>query len=595
MNIKTYFDNLQLSFKEIWEYDKRLIFVLMANVLISAISPFPNIIISGKIVDNISNGESFLIVTTCIVIMFALNLAITICNTILNKIREYMFLKLSYKIDNDISEKCLNIDYEKFNDSSIHDRILLVDQVIKGNNFFISLTIVFSIISKVITLIGILCVMATLNVWLILLAIVAIVLQTLLHYVRLRSDRKYRTDYINDSRKASYVSKVTKDIQFKKDIVTFHIKEYIMKKVAFFQQKMLLLDKQHIKVNSYIEIFSNVLTVCFQISVYLIIGINAFIGNISIGDFTVGITSMFNLMTASSYITINILTLNDNYFYIKQYKSFSKIKSKYDKNTDCIKIDDIDLSNINIEFRNVSFRYPNSTDFVLKNVNLKINNKEKLGIVGYNGAGKTTFTLLLTRMYDPTEGVIYLNGIDIKKFAYEDYQHIISTVNQDFSLLAFSLLENIVLKETATMQEKNKILELSRDSGFSGKLGTLYRGLDTPITKELFASGVDLSGGERQKIAFVRSLYKEAPILILDEPTSALDPVAEQEMFDRIIEMTSNKTTVFISHRIYSTRFCDKIVFFEKGRVKEYGTFEQLMKQKGLYYAFFQKQAENFN
>jgi ATP-binding cassette subfamily B protein/ATP-binding cassette subfamily C protein len=255
-------------------------------------------------------------------------------------------------------------------------------------------------------------------------------------------------------------------------------------------------------------------------------------------------------------------------------------------------MDDIDLTNIEIEFRNVSFRYPNSTSFVLKNINLTIKNKEKFAIVGYNGAGKTSFALLLTRMYDPTEGSIHLNGIDIREINYRDYLKIFSTVHQDFTLLPFSLLENIARKDRVTPEENDEIVRLFHENGMGAKLGKMYRGLDTPITKRLFASGIDFSGGEMQKIAIIRALYKSSPALILDEPTAALDPMAEYEIYKKFAEMSGGKLTVYISHRIYSTRFCDRIAVFDKGEVVECGTYHELMQLKGLYYEFYQKQAE---
>ena len=155
-------------------------------------------------------------------------------------------------------------------------------------------------------------------------------------------------------------------------------------------------------------------------------------------------------------------------------------------------------------------------------------------------------------------------------------------------------MENIAITEDTTLEDKQKIRKLLNENGLGERLNKMYRGLDTPITKTLSASGVDLSGGERQKIAVVRALYKGAPILILDEPTSALDPIAEHETYQKFAEMSEGKTTVLISHRIYSTRFCDKIAVFDKGEIKEYGTFDELMKQKGLYFDFFQQQAEYF-
>lgn len=326
---------------------------------------------------------------------------------------------------------------------------------------------------------------------------------------------------------------------------------------------------------------------------YILIGIRAFAGDISIGDFAIGVAALNNFLTSSSYLARNILDFNEGIFYIQRHKAFHQLKSKFDSETG-VSIDDIDLSNIEIEFRNVSFRYPSSTHFVLKNVNLTIKNHEKLAIVGFNGAGKTSFVLLLTRMYDPTEGSIHLNGIDIREIKYKDYQRIFATVNQDFSLLAFSLLENIAKTTVVTPEERSAITELFLNNGMGERLKKMYRGLDTPVTKTLATSGVDLSGGERQKVAIIRALYKDAPVLILDEPTAALDPVAEYEIYQKFSEMSDNKMTIYISHRISSTRFCDKIAVFDKGEIIEYGSFETLVAQKGLYNDFYQKQAQYF-
>lgn len=279
-----------------------------------------------------------------------------------------------------------------------------------------------------------------------------------------------------------------------------------------------------------------------------------------------------------------------------------KLRSKFDdkvittekEHIDKISLSDIKLDEFELEFRNVSFRYPGSTSYVLKNINLKIKSGEKLAVVGYNGAGKTTFVLLLTRMYDPAEGAIYLNGVDIRNIKYREYQKLFSAVNQDFCLLAFSILENIAVTDDVSDSEREKKMNLMKANGLGDRLKKLYKGLDTPVTKRLSAAGVDLSGGERQKIAIVRALYKNAPVLVLDEPTSALDPQAEYEMFQKFAEMAENKTTVMISHRIYSTRFCDKIAVFNKGEIAEYGSFTELMANKSLYFDFFEKQAKYF-
>lgn len=587
-------NNLMLSFGEAWKIDKRLIFVLTADVFVSALRPFPNIIFAGRIVDVIANGKNFMQVVFYIALMLGMDYALTTTSTLLAKYRDYLFARVINKLDSDVISKCLNMDYEKFNDSSVQERITLVNQAVCGNNFFTSLINFFHIISQIISLIGIVWVMTILNTWLLAVALIVIVLQGMLHYVRLRHDRNYTRDSIEDNRKNFYVSQLAKNISNKKDIVTFGMGSYILKKVELFKQAMLLIEKRRIMESGLIEILIYSLSIAFQVMAYLLIGQKAFQGEITIGEFTMGVASLINFMSASSFVTTNIVAFNDNFYYIKQYKSFLKLRSKFDQTSESIKLDEIDTSHIEIEFRDVWFRYPGSTAYVLKNINITIRDTERLGIVGYNGAGKTSFALLLMRMYDPTKGVILLNGVDIRKIDYTDYQKITSSVNQDFALMAFSLVENIAISDEASPEERRVITELLNENGLGERLKKMYRGLDTPVTKALYASGVDLSGGESQKIAVVRALYKDAPLLILDEPTSALDPVAEDEIFQKFSEMSRGKTSILVSHRIYSTRFCDRIAVFEKGEIVEYGTFEELMEQKGLYYDFFDKQAEYF-
>ena len=585
------FDELFCSFIEIWKFDKRLFLILLVNVAVKAFQPFPNIILSGLIIDSITQGKAFPIFLRYIGLMFGINFLIAAVGIYLGKAKEYLFLKFTNKLDNDINKKCLEMDYEQFNDSYFQDTILLINQMVQGNNYFTNISNVFDTFSQIVVLIGIIVIMTMLNRWLLLIALSVIILQSLLHIVRQRYNRQFQMDTISEQRKLGYMSQIPKRIPAKKDIDIFNLGEYVVNRIEAFQKNMLDFSLQRIKKDGVIETFTYLLSIIFQISAYVLIGIKAFKGEITAGEFTIGITALINFMSASSFIATNMLNFYNGLFYINKYKMFLEFKGKFDDNSG-ITLNDLDLGDVEIEFKNVSFRYPNSTSYVLRNINLKINSKEKLAIVGYNGAGKTSFTLLLTRMYDPTEGEILLNGIDIKKMNYREYLKIFSTVNQDFFLFPFSILENIQPCSIASEQEKEKVMELCRRYGLEERINRMYKGLETPITKELFAAGVDLSGGERQKIAILRALYKESAVLVLDEPTAALDPVAEYEIYRKFAEISEGKLTVYISHRINSTRFCDKIAVFEKGEIIEYGTFEELMALKGLYYSFFKTQAE---
>ncbi len=245
-----------------------------------------------------------------------------------------------------------------------------------------------------------------------------------------------------------------------------------------------------------------------------------------------------------------------------------------------------------IEFCNVSFRYPGAEDYALHNLSLKFKIGERLAVVGKNGSGKTTFIKLLCRLYDPTEGEIRLNGVDIRKYDYDEYLSIFSVVFQDFKLFSFSLGQNVA---TAMEYDREKAEQCLRKAGLSERLKTMPNGVDTPLYKDFETEGVEISGGEAQKVALARALYKDAPFIVLDEPTAALDPIAEAEIYTKFDELVGEKTAIYISHRLSSCKFCDEIAVFDSGAVVQRGCHEDLMREKdGLYYELWTAQARYY-
>lgn len=245
-----------------------------------------------------------------------------------------------------------------------------------------------------------------------------------------------------------------------------------------------------------------------------------------------------------------------------------------------------------VEFKDVSFKYPGSDNWSLRHVNMKFKIGERLAIVGENGSGKTTFIKLLCRLYDPQEGEILLNGINIRKYRYDDYMSIFSVVFQDFQLLCQPLGENVA---GSREYDESRVTKALTDAGFGERLATLDKGLDTVIYKNLSADGVDVSGGEAQKIAIARALYKDAPFIILDEPTAALDPIAEAEIYSKFNDIAGDKTAVYISHRLSSCKFCDEIAVFHEGAVVQQGTHDTLAAdEQGKYYELWHAQAQYY-
>ena len=242
-----------------------------------------------------------------------------------------------------------------------------------------------------------------------------------------------------------------------------------------------------------------------------------------------------------------------------------------------------------IEFRNVGFRYAGSDTWALRDVNLTLRPGARLAVVGENGAGKTTFVKLLTRLYDPTEGEIRMDGIPIQEYDYDSYMSAFSAVFQDYRLFSFSLEENVTLARPA---EEGKAEDALRRAGFGEKLDSLSGGIHTAVYKNFDETGFEPSGGEGQRIALARALYRDASIVVLDEPAASLDPRAEFELYRHFNELTEGKTAVYISHRLSSTRFCDEIAVFAGGRIVEQGTHEELMERKGVYAELFEMQAQ---
>lgn len=245
-----------------------------------------------------------------------------------------------------------------------------------------------------------------------------------------------------------------------------------------------------------------------------------------------------------------------------------------------------------IEFRDVSFKYPGSDSYALRHVNIRFKVGQRLAVVGMNGSGKTTFIKLMCRLYDPTEGFIMLNGIDIRKYNYDEYLSLFSVVFQDFKLFSFTVGQNIA---ASSVYDSGKALSCLEAAGLSDRAAEMPNGLETYLYRDFDNDGIEISGGEAQKLALARALYKDAPFIILDEPTASLDPISEYEIYSRFNDIARDKTTVFISHRLASCRFCDRIAVFDSGSIVQSGTHDGLLSDEGgKYYELWNAQAQYY-
>lgn len=322
---------------------------------------------------------------------------------------------------------------------------------------------------------------------------------------------------------------------------------------------------------------------------FIYVAIKAYYGALSIGEFTqyAGAFAQMNLflkLIIESGAQIQIQSS-----YLSFFTDYMEKENKLD--TGSLPIEKRNDNEYEIEFHNVNFKYPGSDEYSLKDINLKLDMKKKFAIVGRNGAGKTTLIKLLCRMYDVSEGMITLNGVDIRKYDYQEYLNLFAAVFQDFSLLSTSVGENV---SSNFKYDTDKVWSCLDKAGIKDRVKNMENGLDTLLYHEM-GDGVEISGGEAQKIAIARALYKDSPFIILDEPTAALDPLSEYEIYSRFNEMVNNKTSIYISHRMSSCRFCDDILVFDKARLVQRGSHEELMSdEKGVYCHLWNAQAQYY-
>lgn len=321
--------------------------------------------------------------------------------------------------------------------------------------------------------------------------------------------------------------------------------------------------------------------------VYALVGQKAMQGAIGVGSILMMYAAVTMMIQALSDISEIVTDLRNNNEHLLRYFKYMDLPEE-----ESFKASEKMESCSSIVFENVSFTYPESEVEVLHHINLEIKAGDKLAIVGENGSGKTTLIKLLCRLYRPTEGRILFNGKDIWDFPYEEYIASVSTVFQDFSLFAFSLAANIA---TSLEYDEEKLNNAICEAGLSGKVKKLEKGVLQPLFHYFEEDGTDLSGGEAQKVAIARAIYKDADLMILDEPTSALDPYAEYEIYKKFSEITSNKTVLSISHRLSSCRMCDKIIVMDQGKMIQYGSHTDLLEEKEKkYYEMWMAQAQYY-
>ncbi len=393
------------------------------------------------------------------------------------------------------------------------------------------------------------------------------------------------------NRKLRYLGQVQSDFSFAKDIRIYNMRSFLKAKhtsVNNQAHKLFIGHKNRWlkwEMKNYVVTFFETF---FQYGYLIFMLVN---GNLELGNFVLYSTIINNYTMFLRTTFVMYSEMKQNSMEIDDFRDFVDDDSTNDVSENTKPVPKAD--SYEIEFKNVSFKYYGKEKYALKNLSLKLTPGKTLAIVGLNGAGKSTFIKLLCRIYDVTEGQILLNGVDVREYDRLDYFKIFSPVFQNVEMFALNLGENVAMRPDKRV-ESDKAVRVLNASGLRDKLKSMKDGLKTQMTKVIYDEGIDLSGGEKQKLSLAKALYKDAPIVLLDEPTAALDPLAEYELYQSFDEIIKGKTAVYISHRLSSTRFCDNIAMFENGSLIEYGTHESLLKSGGAYAHLFEVQAQYY-
>ena len=564
--------------------------ISISITIVQGVSPLINIIIPKLIIDELLGSKDIPTLVFLVATLAGANLLIKIIEISLNRVKLIEMEKIQLKIGGSLADKSTKLRYEDIERKSVLE---LKERAYFGMFNFYELTNLIGIAGKsLISIISLIILLFTFNGWIIPVLTVLTLLNSLVY--KSIAELRYQDSIISipANRGFSYYGTLASDFSYGKDIRLSHSAEFLQLKANKYLKKVIEIFS---KENTEIGKFQGITGINMQFQSFLVYGLlawSAIKGILSIGDFTMFGNAARQFTQALTALVDSLIGINGLCMHIEPFESFMELaenSQNLEKTTkNSFSNDDEALV---FEFKDVWFKYPGSDIYVLQDINIELGNNEKLSIVGLNGAGKTTFIKLLCRLYQPTEGTILLNGIDIKLIPLEEYLQYLSVVFQDFQLLGYSIAMNIAASKTLDLE---KIDGAIRFFGFEEVIEDLPNGLETSVNRSLNKQGVTFSGGQMQKFAIARALYKNSPVAILDEPTSALDPKSEYEIYSHFDELAEGKIAIYISHRLSSTKFTDRIAVFKDGRIVETGTHKDLLAEKGLYSEMFSKQAQYY-
>lgn len=584
----------RMQMRKIKEGKLRRLYLLYAlNALFAGCIPVVGVFFSKLIIETIEGSEDTSVLIYTVILLISVCIVCYTVSKIITPFLNCNFLSLRQLEFERCAGLYQSVEYSNIEDSRFQDKIQTAFRALEGDGrgFQHTYLVLKDILEELVSILLFCIIICLFNPLIALICLISTIMTALLNRWISSYIYKRDKDLTHAVRQADYYNRTCSDFSYGKDCRVFGLKNT-------------LLDKYKGKSLSYIRVIRDIanrrfgigilglLSLLFQdgLSYFLIIRayFNQVIGLAEVSLYIssiIAFSTILRTFTDNLFVMLTDIKLSSTYFeFLAETTSERPQSLRKALNRD---------EAIEIEFQNVSFKYPNTERYILKNFNFTVHKGEKLAIVGTNGAGKSTIVKLICGLFVPTEGRILINGIDASSFAPEEYFTMFSTVFQDYEIYAASLLENVIGKDS-TAEARMRGMECLERVGLKEKIQSLPAQYDTQLLKVIDETGVDLSGGQKQKVAIARALYKNGNVVILDEPTSALDALAEAEIYQSFSDLVAHKTAIYISHRLSSTKFCDKIAFFTENGLEEYGTHEELMALGKGYYHMFEIQGKYY-
>jgi ATP-binding cassette subfamily B protein/ATP-binding cassette subfamily C protein len=571
----------------VWKEKRGKLYLLLKMIisLVNAVFPLVYTIMPGGIINELTEERRINVIILYVAILTVTPVVSSLSNATLTYQSDKIQMELTLKLNADFYAHTASMDYETFEKPDI--------QMMKqraGNtlaNFPWVVNNLSNLVSGIFSLIAMLSIIFTLNSFIIILIIAVISANSFIAYRMNKKDYLLNHEVSKTWRQKWAVTSIFEYFHAK-ELRLFNLKSFAINLFVEHEKKANKLNLKNNMMRQKTAAFNSVTGLIQQIVIYAYLIYSVIAKGLAIGSMTIYLSATQQFSGALQRIMNSYMEFSRNSLDVQELIDFMNIPLKQHETGDKTPIFDKDSV---IEFKNVSFKYPGSENYALRNMNITIRGDEKLCIVGANGSGKSTFIKLLTRLYMPTEGEILLNSVNISEYDYIKYQRLFAPVFQDFSRFVMSLKDNIVL---TSEYNRERLEEVGVQSGLAPLIDKLPKGYETQVSKQIDDEGFEPSGGEGQRIAIARAVYHGAPIYLLDEPTAALDPLAEYAIYTQFNEMITDKAAILITHRLSAVQLANKVAVFESGNLAEYGTHKELYDNGGIYTEMYKKQAEFF-